>query len=81
MRYEQQLKESEQAELARSVIDKVMKSLGEKKTQDEILAGAVAEVERALNKRRSITSRSCDLRARQEQGHLTHFQCIESPVK
>ena len=47
VRYEQQLKENEQAELARSVIDKVTRSLSEKKTQDEILASAIAEVERA----------------------------------
>lgn len=47
VRYEQQLKESEQAELTKSVIDKVLASIREPKTQQEILAGAVAEVERA----------------------------------
>ncbi|KAH8110806.1 hypothetical protein DFH11DRAFT_1513804 [Phellopilus nigrolimitatus] len=46
VRYEQQAKESEQAELAKTVIDSVLKGLSDEKTQREILAGAVAEVER-----------------------------------
>lgn len=46
VRYEQQLKESEQADLTKTVIDKVLASLKEPKTQQEILASAVAEVER-----------------------------------
>lgn len=46
VRYEQQMKESEQAELTKSVIEKVMASIKDEKTQREILAGAVAEVER-----------------------------------
>lgn len=46
MRYEQQAKESEQAELSKNVIDKVLASLNDEKTQKEILAAAVAEVER-----------------------------------
>lgn len=45
VRYEQQAKESEQADLVKSVIDKVMTSLKEDKTQKDILANAVAEVE------------------------------------
>ena len=45
-RYEQQQKESEQAELSRAVIDKVLKSLSDEKTQKDILLGAVAEIER-----------------------------------
>jgi F-type H+-transporting ATPase subunit b len=46
VRYEQQVKESEQSDLARSVIDKVLKNIQDEKTQREILANAVAEVER-----------------------------------
>lgn len=45
-RYEQQQKESEQAELSKTVIDKVLKSLTDEKTQKDILLGAVAEIER-----------------------------------
>ncbi|KAE9405423.1 ATP synthase [Gymnopus androsaceus JB14] len=46
VRYEQQQKESEQADLTKSVIDKVLSSLQDEKTQREILMSAVAEVER-----------------------------------
>ena len=46
VRYEQQQKESEQADLAKTVIDNVLKSIRDEKTQRDILAGAVAEVER-----------------------------------
>ncbi|KAF9038526.1 ATP synthase [Panaeolus papilionaceus] len=46
VRYEQQVKESQQADLTKSVIDKVLASLKEPKTQSDILASAVAEVER-----------------------------------
>jgi F-type H+-transporting ATPase subunit b len=46
VRYEQQVKEAEQADLAKSVIDKVLKNIQDEKTQREILANAVAEVER-----------------------------------
>ncbi|TCD69050.1 atp4 subunit B of the stator stalk of mitochondrial F1F0 ATP synthase [Steccherinum ochraceum] len=48
VRYEQQAKESEQAELARSVIANVMKSIQDEKTQKDIIAGAVAEVEQLV---------------------------------
>lgn len=48
VRYEQQLKESEQTDLAKSVIDKVLKTLEDEKSQKEILANAIAEVEREL---------------------------------
>lgn len=50
-RYEQQQKENEQAELSKAVIDKVLRSLSDEKTQKDILLGAVAEIER-----KSITS-------------------------
>ena len=46
VRFEQQQKESEQADLAKSVIDNVLKSIRDEKTQRDILAGAIAEVER-----------------------------------
>lgn len=46
VRYEQQLKESEQAELTKSVIDKVLASIKDEKTQRDILLNAVVEVER-----------------------------------
>ena len=49
VRYEQQVKESEQAALADAVIANVMKSLGDEKTQKEILASAVAEIERMFS--------------------------------
>ncbi|KAJ7282030.1 ATP4, subunit B of the stator stalk of mitochondrial F1F0 ATP synthase [Mycena rebaudengoi] len=45
VRYEQQMKESEQAELTKSVIDKVLATMKDEKTQREILLGAVAEIE------------------------------------
>lgn len=46
VRYEQQAKEEEQAQLTKAVIDKVMKSLTDEKSQKQILLDAVAEVER-----------------------------------
>lgn len=46
VRYEQQVKESEQADLTKSVIDKVVASLKDDKTQKDILTSAVAEIER-----------------------------------
>jgi F-type H+-transporting ATPase subunit b len=46
VRYEQQMKESEQAELTKSVIDKVLASIKDEKVQKDILLNAVVEVER-----------------------------------
>lgn len=71
VRYEQQQKESEQADLAKTVIENVLKSIRDEKTQRDILAGAVAEVER-------MSPTACSLppllmvscRAGEEQGHL-----------
>ncbi|KAJ7230561.1 ATP synthase, partial [Mycena pura] len=45
VRYEQQMKESEQAELAKTVIDKVLNAMKDEKTQKDVLMGAVAEIE------------------------------------
>ncbi|KAJ6561148.1 ATP4, subunit B of the stator stalk of mitochondrial F1F0 ATP synthase [Mycena vulgaris] len=45
VRYEQQMKESEQAALTKTVIDKVLATMQDEKTQKEILLGAVAEIE------------------------------------
>jgi len=50
VRYEQQAKEAEQAQLAKSVIEKVLKSLSEEKAQKDILLSAVGEVERKCSK-------------------------------
>lgn len=46
VRYEQQEKEAEQAQLVKTVIDNVLKTLNDEKTQKDALAWAVAEVER-----------------------------------
>ena len=46
VRYEQQAKENEQAALAKSVIENVLKTIQDEKTQKDILTSAVAEVER-----------------------------------
>lgn len=46
VRYEQQAKESEQAELAKTVVDSVLKGLNDEKTQRDILTNALAEVDR-----------------------------------
>ncbi|EAU90657.1 ATP synthase [Coprinopsis cinerea okayama7 len=48
VRYEQQVKESEQAELTKAVIDKVLASLKEPKVQQDVLASAVAEIEQLV---------------------------------
>ena len=48
VRYEQQEKESEQADLAKAVIERVTKSLTEAKNQQEILNSAIAEVEQLV---------------------------------
>lgn len=45
VRFEQQAKESEQAELTKTIITKVLSSLGEERTQREILNGAIAEID------------------------------------
>jgi F-type H+-transporting ATPase subunit b len=48
VRYEQQQKESEQLELTKSVIAKVMADLQDEKVQKDILTSAVAEVEQLV---------------------------------
>ncbi|KJA28218.1 hypothetical protein HYPSUDRAFT_62607 [Hypholoma sublateritium FD-334 SS-4] len=48
VRYEQQVKDAEQADLTKTVIEKVVASLKEEKTQKEILASAVAEIEQLV---------------------------------
>ena len=45
VRYEQQEKEREQADLTKSVIDKVIASLKDEKVQRDILVNAVTEIE------------------------------------
>jgi F-type H+-transporting ATPase subunit b len=46
VRYEQQVKEREQADLTKAVVDKVIASLKDEKVQRDILVNAVAEIER-----------------------------------
>ncbi|GLB41561.1 putative atp synthase [Lyophyllum shimeji] len=48
VRYEQQLKEAEQLDLTRTVIDRVLVDLKQEKTQRDILMQAVAEVEQLV---------------------------------
>ena len=71
VRFEQQAKEAEQAELAKSVIAKVMATVRDEKTQREILNGAIAEIER---KQPLFLFMSVWLtvlcRTRQDQSHL-----------
>ena len=70
VRFEQQAKESEQAQLAKAVIDKVMKGLTEEKTQREILASAVAEVERELLCTVDLPAANLPHRTRKSEGYL-----------
>jgi len=48
VRYEQQVKEREQADLTKSVIDKVVASLKDERVQRDILVNAVAEIEQLV---------------------------------
>ncbi|TFK19944.1 ATP synthase [Coprinopsis marcescibilis] len=48
VRYEQQAKESEQAELTKVVIDKVLASMKEPKVQQDVLTSALAEIEQLV---------------------------------
>lgn len=48
VRFEQQEKEAEQAQLVKTVIENVMKTLNDEKTQKDTLAWAVSEIEREL---------------------------------
>ncbi|KAF9814331.1 hypothetical protein IEO21_05174 [Rhodonia placenta] len=48
VRFEQQEKENEQAELAKTIIANVLKSVNDEKTQKEILTSAVAEIEQLV---------------------------------
>jgi len=48
VRYEQQVKEREQADLTKTVIDKVIASLKDEKVQKDILANAVTEIEQLV---------------------------------
>ncbi|EIW58127.1 ATP synthase [Trametes versicolor FP-101664 SS1] len=48
VRFEQQAKESEQADLVKTVVENVLKNLNNEKTQKEVLAGAIAEIEQLI---------------------------------
>ena len=84
VRFEQQAKESEQADLVKAVVENVLKNLNNEKTQKEILAGAVAEIERAYSLPPGFAIQWFgltdvrSLRARQEQGYLSN--CSEHVV-
>lgn len=54
VRFEQQAKEAEQADLTKTVIEKVLQSLTEEKNQKDILVAAIAEVERKPRPRRAV---------------------------
>ena len=61
VRFEQQARESERVDLTQTVVDKVLASIKDDKTQKEILASAIAEVERAWFYRFQLLSRMIDL--------------------
>ena len=46
VRFEQQEKENEQARLVKTIVDNVLKNVSEEKTQKDVLAWAVSEVDR-----------------------------------
>ena len=46
VRFEQQEKENEQARLVKTIVDNVLKSVSEEKTQKDVLAWAVSEIDR-----------------------------------
>jgi F-type H+-transporting ATPase subunit b len=46
VRFEQQEKENEQARLVKTIVDSVLKNISEEKTQKDVLAWAVSEVDR-----------------------------------
>lgn len=46
VRFEQQEKENEQARLVKTIVDNVLKNISEEKTQKDVLAWAVSEVDR-----------------------------------
>ncbi|TFY82126.1 hypothetical protein EWM64_g1891 [Hericium alpestre] len=48
VRYEQQEKENEQAQLVKTVVENVLKNLHDEKTQKEVLTWAVSEVEQLV---------------------------------
>ncbi|KAI0065515.1 hypothetical protein BV25DRAFT_1989193 [Artomyces pyxidatus] len=48
VRHEQQEKENEQAQLVKTVVDNVLKNLGDEKTQKDVLTWAVSEVEQLV---------------------------------
>ncbi|KAI0258650.1 hypothetical protein BC834DRAFT_910625 [Gloeopeniophorella convolvens] len=51
VRFEQQEKENEQAQLVKTVVDNVLKNISEEKTQKDVLAWAVTEVEQLVKKK------------------------------
>lgn len=80
VRYEQQQKESEQAALTKTVIDKVLASLKDEKTQKDILLSAVAEVEREFTLPVTLYTLALTIpiyhRTREEQSHLDTVRSV-----
>ena len=73
VRFEQQEKENEQTRLVKSVVGSVLKNISEEKTQKDVLAWAVTEVEREFFFLPSLFSSFVNVghRAREEQGDLS----------
>jgi F-type H+-transporting ATPase subunit b len=74
VRFEQAQKAAEQEQLVKSVVDKVTKSLSDEKVQKDILAGAVAEIERkscVVHNKASALTFCC--RDGEEQGHISNY--------
>ena len=73
VRHEQQVKENEQAQLVKAIIDRVMKDLSDEKTQREILSNAVAEVERERMFTLFLLLLNLFYRACEGEGYLGHL--------
>lgn len=70
VRFEQQQKEAEQAELAKTVIAKVLATVQDEKNQREILNAALAEMERKYFMFLACPDADFPCRARQEQSYI-----------
>ncbi|EJD08560.1 uncharacterized protein FOMMEDRAFT_71961 [Fomitiporia mediterranea MF3/22] len=72
VRYEQQEKENEQAQLTKTIVDSVLGKLGDERTQREILNNALAEVDRKscfdMYRRKLLITML--FRTRQSEGYL-----------
>lgn len=92
VRHEQAVRESEQSALVQTVQGNVLKALADAKVKKDLVAGAVADLERAcpprrLRRRRPFGGHAADLaspfaarRARQVQGHLSDLPLPRSAL-